>query len=614
MSSLTRKQKKNLYRIIISIVLFAVCMLIDVKNEYVKGLILLVPYLIAGFDVLKRAVLNIAKGQVFDENFLMALATVGAYAIGEYPEAVFVMVFYQVGELFQSIAVGKSRKSITDLMDICPEFARVKRDGEYVEVAPEDVKIGETLLVKPGEKIALDGTLLSSGGSIDTSSLTGESLPREVSTGDELISGCINLTTPIEIEVKKEYGESTVAKILELVENSSVNKAKTENFITRFAKLYTPIVVILALLTAVVPPIVLGGGFRDWIFKALSFLVVSCPCALVISVPLAFFGGIGGAGRKGILIKGSNYLEALASAETMAFDKTGTLTKGTFCVSEVISENKDELLELAAKAEAFSNHPIAISLREAYGKKIDQDEITDVCEIPGRGVKAVVSGREVLAGNLKLMSENSLEAEKISKEGTVIYVACDKKYIGAVVITDEIKASAKSAMKRLGALGIKNRVMLTGDTALSANAVAKELGLEKVFHSLLPSDKVGKLEELIASKGKDSGSVVFVGDGVNDAPVLKLADVGIAMGALGSDAAIEAADIVLMDDDLSKLPEAVKIAKKTMMIVRENIVFSLVVKIGVLVLTLLGLASMWQAVFADVGVMVIAVLNTLRTI
>lgn len=609
MASLAKKQRKNLYRIISAAVLFIICILLPTKG-YIRAATFLVPYFAVGYDVLKKAGLNIARGQVFDENFLMALATVGAFAIGEYPEAVFVMLFYQVGELFQSIAVGKSRRSITALMDICPEFARVKREGEYVEVSPEEVKVGEILLIKPGEKVPLDGILLSMGGSLDTSALTGESVPREAACGDEVISGCINLTTPIEIEAKKEYGQSTVAKILEMVENSSMNKARTENFITRFARYYTPAVVIAALLVAFVPPIFLGG-FTAWILKALSFLVVSCPCALVISVPLAFFGGIGGAGKKGILVKGSNYLEALSNAETIAFDKTGTLTKGTFRVTEIISENPDELLELAAKSEAFSNHPIAQSLREAYGKKIEEDDASSVEEIAGCGIRAVVSGKDVLTGNLRLMKDNKIEAEHIEKSGTIVYVAANGKYLGAAVISDTVKDNAKEALDKLAALGVKKRVMLTGDTYLSAKAVSDTLGLDEIYHSLLPSGKVEKLEELLDKK---SGTVVYVGDGVNDAPVLKLADVGVAMGAMGSDAAIEAADIVLMDDDIAKLPEAVRIAKKTMRIVRENIVFSIFVKIAVLLLALFGKANMWQAVFADVGVMVVAVVNTMRTL
>ncbi len=609
MASLTKKQRKNLYRIISAAALFIICVLLPTSG-YIRAATFLAPYFTAGYDVLKRAGVNIIHGQVFDENFLMALATVGAFAIGEYPEAVFVMLFYQIGELFQSIAVGKSRRSITELMDICPEFARVKRGGKYTEVSPGEVKVGEVLLIKPGEKIPLDGILLSAGGSLDTSALTGESVPREAVCGDEVISGCINLTSPIEIKAEKEYGQSTVAKILELVENSSMNKARTENFITRFARYYTPAVVIAAVLVAFVPPIFLGE-FKYWLLKALSFLVVSCPCALVISVPLAFFGGIGGAGKKGILVKGSNYLEALSNAETIAFDKTGTLTKGTFRVTEIISENPEELLELAAKSEAFSNHPIALSLREAYGKKTEESDASSVEEIAGCGVKAVVSGKDVLAGNIRLMQDNGIKAERIEKSGTIVYVAADGKYLGAAVISDTVKDNAKEAMDKLSALGVKKRVMLTGDTYLSAKTVSDALGLDEAYHSLLPEGKVEKLKELLDKK---SGAVVYVGDGVNDAPVLKLADVGVAMGAMGSDAAIEAADIVLMDDDIAKLPEAVRIAKKTMRIVRENIVFSIFVKIAVLLLTLFGIANMWQAVFADVGVMVIAVLNTMRTL
>lgn len=609
MASLTKKQKKNLCRIAAAAAMLVICILLPVKG-YIRAAVFLAPYLTAGYDVLKRAGINIVHGQVFDENFLMALATIGAFAIGEYPEAVFVMLFYQLGELFQSIAVGKSRRSITQLMDICPEFARVRRGSGYVEMTPSEVKVGEVLLIKPGERVPLDGILLSEGGTMDTSALTGESVPREAVRGDEVISGCINISTPIETEVVKEYGESTVAKILEMVENSSMNKARTENFITRFARYYTPAVVIAALLTAFVPPLFLGG-FAEWAMKALSFLVVSCPCALVISVPLAFFGGIGGAGKRGILVKGSNYLEALSKAETIAFDKTGTLTKGKFCVTEIISENEEELLEKAARSEVFSNHPIAVSLREAYGKKIDESCVTDAREIPGRGISAVVSGEEVFAGNFLMMEENGVRAERVEKSGTVVYVASGGKYLGAAVIEDSVKENAKAALDALKALGVKKTVMLTGDTYLSAKRVSDTLGLDEAYHSLLPCDKAEKLKELLDKK---HGTVVYAGDGVNDAPVLKLADAGVAMGAMGSDAAIEAADIVLMDDDISKLPEAVRIAKKTMRIVRENIVFSIGVKIAVLILTVLGIASMWQAVFADVGVMVIAVLNTMRTL
>lgn len=607
---MTKKQRKSLAKIIASAALFALLMFLSAEG-FISGALFLIPYFIAGYDVLLRAGRNILIGQVFDENFLMALATVGAFAIGEYSEAVFVMIFYQLGELFQSIAVGKSRKSISDLMDICPEFARVKRGGEFVKVSPEEVNIGETLLIRPGEKIPLDGVVLNGAGSIDTSHLTGESMPREVCEGEEVISGCINLASPIEIEATKPYGESTVARVLELVENSSVNKAKTENFITRFARYYTPAVVICALLTALVPPIFFGD-LRAWVMKAFSFLVVSCPCALVISVPLAFFGGIGGAGRHGILVKGSNYLEALAKTDTVVFDKTGTLTEGSFSVTEVCAENRAEFLEIAAKGEAFSNHPIAISLREEYGCEIDPAAVTNVIEIPGRGVSAEIDGESVLIGNFRLMEEAGIAAERVKKAGTPVYAAKNGKYLGFAVISDTVKKNAKAALKELEKLGVKKRVMLTGDTILSAEEVGRELETE-VFHSLLPEDKVKALEGMLEKKS-GKGNIAYVGDGVNDAPVLKLADVGIAMGAMGSDAAIEAADIVLMDDDLEKLPLAVKIAKKTMKIVVENIVFSLAVKIGVLFLTLLGVSDMWHAVFADVGVMVIAVLNTLRTL
>ena len=611
LNELTRKQKKTLYRIIAAGALFILCVLLPTKG-YIRGLIFLVPYFTIGYDILKRAGLNIIHGQLFDENFLMALATIGALAIGEYPEAVFVMLFYQVGELFQSIAVGKSRRAITDLMDISPEFARVKRGEEYVKVDPSDVKIGEIILVKPGEKIPLDGSVVSGSCTLDTSALTGESMPRDAAAGEKVISGCIDLTSPIEIVCEKEYGDSTVAKILELVENSSVNKAKTENFITKFARVYTPVVVLAAVLTAFVPPM-FGGDVTLWLTRALSFLVVSCPCALVISVPLSFFSGIGEAGKRGILIKGSNYIEVLAKCEAAVFDKTGTLTKGTFEVTRVLPKDcsEDGLLRIAAKCEAFSNHPIAASLRKAYGMPVSENDAQDVTELPGRGVSALVEGKRTFAGNRRLMEENGIAFENISASGTVVYIACEKEYLGAIVIEDKVKENAPSAIQSIKKLGVKRTVMLTGDTELSAAAAAQAVNLDELHHSLLPDKKVEKLNKILSEKG--NGTVIYVGDGVNDAPVLKLADVGIAMGAMGSDAAIEAADIVLMDDGIEKLPLAIKIAKKTMRIVRENIAFSLIIKIGVLLLVLFGAANMWQAVFADVGVMVIAVLNaTLR--
>lgn len=628
---MTRKQKRNLKRIVASSALFVLCLFIpsdgtvgvfgaEILWKYVRGVLFLAPYIVVGYDVLRKAFLNIIHGQLFDENFLMALATIGALAIGEYPEAVFVMLFYQVGELFQSIAVGKSRRSITELMDICPEFARVERGGEYVEVSPEEAKVGEKILIKPGERVPLDGKIIKGLGSMDTSALTGESMPRDISEGDDVISGCISLTGLFEVEVKKEYGESTVAKILEMVETSSMRKAKTENFITRFARVYTPAVVVTALIVAFLPQLVLfflgqsEAAFSTmWLSKALSFLVVSCPCALVISVPLSFFGGIGGASAKGILIKGSSYLEALSDAEICVFDKTGTLTKGEFEVTEPVCDgDKKELLRIAAQAEAHSNHPIAQSIRRACGEEIDPSAVTDVTEVPGRGIKADVDGKITLAGNIALMKENNIKCDKLDKNGSIVYVAQNGQYLGAVVIADTLKDNAREMMAELTRLGVKQTIMLTGDTEKAAKYAADELGLDKVYHSLLPGDKVKKLEEILSEKKR--GSVVYTGDGVNDAPVLKLADVGIAMGAMGSDAAIEAADIVLMDDDAAKLPLAIRIAKKTMRIVKENIVFSLVVKIGVLLLTLFGMANMWQAVFADVGVMVIAVINAMRAL
>jgi Cd2+/Zn2+-exporting ATPase len=564
--------------------------------------------------VLWKAVRGIIHGQVFDENFLMCVATVGALFVGEYPEASAVMLFYQTGELFQSVAVGRSRKSISDLMDICPEYANVERDGQLEEVDPEEVELDSIIVIKPGEKIPLDGVIIEGSSSVDTAALTGESLPRSVKAGDEVISGCINQSGLLKVKVTKEYEDSTVTKILELVENSATKKAKSENFITRFARYYTPSVVIAAAVLAVLPPLILGGGWADWIHRALIFLVISCPCALVISVPLSFFGGIGGASKRGILVKGGNYLEALANAETVVFDKTGTLTKGSFEVTKIHTDSmgEDELLDLAAHAESYSDHPIAKSVCAKFGKEVDHGRITSDEEISGHGIRAVIDGREVYAGNKKLMERQSVNVPECGCKGTMVHVAADGGYAGHIVISDVVKETSAEAIKSLKENGVKQTVMLTGDAKSTAEEVANTLGLDKVYAELLPADKVEKVEELLKEK-QEGSSLVFVGDGINDAPVLTRADVGIAMGSLGSDAAIEAADIVLMDDDPAKISLAMKIARKTVRIVRENIVFALGVKALVLILGALGIANMWLAVFADVGVSVIAILNAMRT-
>lgn len=610
---MTKKQKNLLRRIILAAVLFVALFFVpsDLPLWLRLGLYL-VPYLIIGYKVLWTAVRNIRNGQVFDENFLMAVATLGAFGCGEYPEAVAVMLFYQVGELFENIAVGRSRKSISDLMDIRPDYANIERDGALVQVDPEEVHIGDIIVVKAGEKIPLDGVVTAGESAVDTAALTGESLPRDVVPGSEVISGCVNLSGLLRIEVKKEFGESTVSKILELVENSSNKKAKAENFITKFARYYTPVVVFAALALAVIPS-VMTGAWDVWVLRGLTFLVVSCPCALVISIPLSFFGGIGGASKKGILVKGGNYLEALASAGIVVFDKTGTLTRGNFVVSDVYSDTmgKDALLELAALAEGYSDHPISRSLKTAYEKEIDLTRLGAVEEIPGHGVKTVVDGRIVLAGNEKLLEKYGINCVPCDKIGTVIHVAVDGLYAGYVVISDEIKPDAAQAIRALHDAGVSKTVMLTGDRKAVGEAVAAELGLSEVHAELLPEQKVEEVERLLSQKSEKE-KLLFVGDGVNDAPVLSRADIGVAMGAMGSDAAIEAADIVLMDDAPSKLPEAICIAKKTLRIVYQNIVFSLGVKGVVLVLSAVGLADMWWAVFADVGVMILAVLNASR--
>ena len=563
-----------------------------------------------------KAVRNISHGQVFDENFLMSIATIGAFCVGEYPEGVAVMLFYQVGELFQSYSVGRSRQSIAALMDIRPDYANLEKpDGSFEQVDPDEVNIGDIIIVKAGEKIPLDGVVVEGISSLNTSALTGESVPRGVKPGKEVISGCINLNGLLRVKVTKEFGESTVAKILDLVENSSSKKAKSENFITKFARYYTPVVVIGALLLAVIPPLILGGGWNDWIGRALIFLVISCPCALVISIPLSFFGGIGGASKKGILVKGGNYLEALSQTELVVFDKTGTLTKGIFQVSAVHPGEIEEkrLLELAAMAESFSDHPISKSIREAYGKEIDATRVSDVEEMSGRGVKALVDGQTIWAGNGKLMDLAGAKWRECHLHGTVVHVAAGSEYLGHIVISDQVKEDAAQAVQELKALGVRKTVMLTGDKAQVAKEVARQLGVDEVHAELLPGDKVQQVESLLKEKS-GKGKLAFVGDGINDAPVLSRADIGIAMGGLGSDAAIEAADIVLMDDHPSKIAEAIRISKKTLRLVKENIVFALAVKVLCLALGAVGLANMWEAVFADVGVSVIAILNASRAL
>lgn len=633
---MTKKQKKVLRRIIISAVLLVAMAVtftvlektgtVDLENpsimwRCIEIVAYLIPYLIIGYDILKKAFLGIIHGEVFDENFLMAIATVGAMVLGEYKEASAVMLFYQIGELFQSYAVGKSRKNITALMDIRPDYANIEKDGKLEQVDPDDVQIGTVIVVQPGEKVPIDGKVVEGVSSLNTSALTGESVPREVHVGDEIISGCVNLTGLIKIETSKEFGESTVSKILDLVENSSMKKSRSENFITRFAKYYTPAVCIAALALAVLPPlvnIIMGNpaAWPKWIIRALTTLVISCPCALVISIPLSFFGGIGGASAKGILVKGSNYLEALSYTKYVVCDKTGTLTKGVFQVTEIHPEggmSEADLLEKAALVESYSNHPISKSLKEAYGKEIDNNRVTDAKEISGHGVSAVVDGHEVAAGNVKLMKQMNIQAAVPTSVGTEIHVAVDGKYAGYILISDVVKPNAKEAISGLKAAGVEKVVMLTGDAKKVADAVGSELGVDEVRSELLPGDKVDEVEKLIAAKGEKE-KLAFVGDGINDAPVLSRADIGIAMGALGSDAAIEAADIVLMDDDPAKIATAMKISKKTLRIVHQNIVFALVIKFACLALGAVGFVNMWWAIFADVGVMILAVLNATRAL
>ena len=607
---------KRLWRIIIGAAVLATAVLLSLNNEWLQIALFIISYIIVGGDVVKRAVKNIFKGQVFDENFLMSIATIGAFFIGEYPEGVAVMLFYQVGELFQSYAVGKSRKSIASLMDIRPDYANVKKGDELVKVDPDEVQIGDIIVIKAGEKIPLDGKVIEGSSMIDTSALTGESVPREVEVGSDILSGCININGVITAEVTKEFGESTVSKILDLVENASSKKSNSEQFITKFARYYTPVVVIIAVFLAIIPPLVIDGAtFSDWIYRALAFLVVSCPCALVISIPLSFFGGIGGASKKGVLVKGSNYLEALAETEIVVFDKTGTLTKGVFNVQEIHPEgvSKEELLELTAHAESYSNHPISLSLKRAYSKEIDNGRISDVEEISGHGVIATVDGKKVMAGNIKLMKMMDIPYFKGELIGTIVHVAVNNKYIGYIVIADEVKEDSAQAIKELKVANIKQIVMLTGDNKSIGSKVAKELGLDKVYAELLPADKVEKLEELFSQKSK-KGKLAFVGDGINDAPVLARADIGIAMGGLGSDAAIEAADVVIMTDEPSKIATTMKISKKTLKIAHQNIVFAIGIKIIVLILSAFGITTMWAAIFADVGVTIIAVLNAFRAL
>ena len=642
--------KKKGIKIIIALILFIFAMAVKFENVWINNGIFILSYIIVGFEILRKAVRNIFRGKVFDENFLMAIATIGAFAIGEFPEAVAVMLFYQIGELFQSYAVDKSRKSIASLMDIRPDYANAYRNGNLEKVDPDEVQIGETIVIKPGEKVPLDGRIIEGNTNLDTKALTGEALPREVGKGEDILSGCINLNGTIKVEVTKKFGESTVSKILDLVENASSKKSKSENFITKFARYYTPAVVIIAVVLAIVPPLIIEeASLQDWLYRALSFLVVSCPCALVISIPLSFFGGIGGASKMGILVKGSNYLEALANTEIAVFDKTGTLTEGVFEVQKVevakndnqnetkgfvqnnteasISLNnemesartytslitQEELLKIASYAENYSNHPISKSVKKAYGKEIDEKQIINSQELAGRGIEAKIGEQNVLVGNEKLMNEKEIEFTKCNNIGTVLYVAIDGKYAGYILIADKIKDDAKNTIDELKKNNIKQTVMLTGDRKEVGEAVAKEIGIDTVYTELLPDGKVAKVEELLKTKS-EKGKLAFVGDGINDAPVLALADIGIAMGGLGADSAIEAADVVIMTDEPSKIINAIQLSKKTMKIVKQNIVFAIAIKIVVLILSALGISSMWQAVFADVGVSILAILNALRAL
>ena len=618
---MTEKQKKMLGRIIAAFVLFVALLIaehtgmLENVNVWIQFVIYLVPYLIIGYDIVYKAVRNISHGQVFDENFLMMVATVGAFGVQEFSEAVAVMLFYQVGELFQSYAVGKSRQSISAMMDICPEYANIEQNGVLTQVDPDDVEVGDIIVIKPGERIPLDGVVIEGESLVDTAALTGESVPRSAKAGDEIISGCVNGSGTLKVKVTKEFDDSTVAKILELVENASSKKAKVENFITKFAKYYTPVVTIGAVVLALVPPLVLGGGFAEWIQRACIFLVISCPCALVISVPMGFFGGIGAASKVGVLVKGSNYLEAVAEMTTIVFDKTGTLTKGEFKVAQIQPQGmtETELLEIAALGEGYSTHPIANSIREAYGKTPDMKRTENANEIAGHGISITVDNKAVLIGNEKLMKKEGIAYTPCQSCGTVVYVACDGKFAGTLVISDTVKDGAKEAISAMKQVGVKKCVMLTGDRKEAAMEVAKELGIDEVHAELLPADKVAQVERLLREKPKKE-KLAFVGDGINDAPVLTRADLGIAMGSMGSDAAIEAADVVLMDDDVRKIASIVRISRKTLLIVKQNIVFALGVKAIVLLLGAFGAANMWEAVFADVGVSVIAILNSMRAL
>lgn len=627
---MTKKQKKMVWRIAAAFLMLVFIMAAEhtglserIQPQFLLGLICLVPYLVIGYDILYKAARNIRNGQVFDENFLMMIATFGAFGVGEYSEAVAVMLFYQVGELFQGYAVGKSRQSISAMMDICPEYANVEVDGVLMQVDPDEVEVGTVIIIKPGERIPLDGVVVEGESMIDTAALTGESVPRRAGVGDDIISGCVNGSGTLKVQTTKEFDDSTVARILELVENASSKKAHVENFITRFARYYTPIVTIGAVAVALVPPLVLGlcgagsfgALFGTWVYRACTFLVISCPCALVISVPLGFFGGIGAASRIGVLVKGSNYLEAVAEMDTIVFDKTGTLTKGEFKVSDImpVKLSKEQLLELAALGEGYSTHPIAASVRDAYGRDLDMERVQDTRELSGRGIQTVIDGKEVHLGNAKLMESLKIPFTKCKSAGTVVYVALEREFAGTIVIDDTIKEGAAQALASMKRVGVRKTVMLTGDRREAAQAVAQKLGLDEVHAELLPGDKVAKVEELLkAEEGK--AKLAFVGDGINDAPVLTRADIGIAMGSLGSDAAIEAADVVLMDDDVRKIASVVCIARKTLGIVKQNIVFALAVKIAVLILGATGYANMWAAVFADVGVSVLAILNSMRTL
>ena len=618
---MTKKQKKAMIRIIIAVVLVGLISLLPVKG-YIRFALFMIPYLVIGYDILRKAVKGIMNRQVFDENFLMAVATIGATALGDCTEGVAVMIFYQVGELFQSYAVGKSRRNISELMDIRPDYANVETEnGELEQVDPDEVEIGSVIVVQPGEKVPIDGVIIEGKSTLNTSALTGESLPREAEVNDEIVSGCINMTGVLRIKTTKEFGESTVSKILDMVENASSRKSRSENFISKFAHYYTPIVCYCAAALAVLPPLVsilflhIAPDWGEWIFRALTFLVISCPCALVISIPLSFFAGIGGASRSGVLVKGSNYMETLAQTSCVVFDKTGTLTQGVFAVSSIYPEgmSEDQLLEYAALAESYSSHPISRSLQKAYGKGIDKNRIADVEEISGNGVKAAIDGKEVSVGNDKLMKKLGVSYKELNEVGTVVYVAVDQIFAGSILISDQPKPTAAAAIKALNKAGIRKTVMLTGDRRNVAEHVAKELGISEYYAELLPADKVSGVEKLLAGQ-RSREKLAFVGDGINDAPVLSRADIGIAMGAMGSDAAIEAADIVLMDDDPMKIAKAIKIARKCIRIVYENIYFAIGIKVICLILGALGIANMWAAIFADVGVMVIAVLNAIRAL